>query len=409
MLPFREQLAFFRRKLNLGTTSWADIYAAEHDWAFTVAGANRDGILADFRGAVERAIAGGVTLEDFRRDFDAIVARQGWDYNGSRNWRSRVIYETNLRTSYAAGRFEQLQAVKDRRPYWRWNHSDAVEHPRPEHVAWDGMVLHADDPWWRFYFPPCGWGCQCYITAHNERDLRRMGKSGPDTAPAIVMREHVIGKNSVLGPRTVRVPEGIDPGFEYTPGRSRLESAVLRERPDGPDLSSASSAGVPNRPPPDPLPAPRAFDPDRLLPGGADASEYVARYLQEFGATIDRPAIVQDVVGERLVMSADLFRDVSGAWKALKRGRERFLLLLADALRDPDEVWVRIEWQESRQKAVVRRRYLARFDIEGQPVPALAVFEVGADGWAGVTTFPAASDEYLASTRVGVRLYRRQE
>ena len=35
-----------------------------------VAGANRDAIVADFRAAVEKAIAEGTTLEQFRKDFD---------------------------------------------------------------------------------------------------------------------------------------------------------------------------------------------------------------------------------------------------------------------------------------------------------------------------------------------------
>ena len=102
-LPFREMIEFFRRKLNMPTQAWTDVYAAEHEWAFVVAGANRDAIVRDFREAVEKAIAEGTTLEEFRRDFDAIVARYGWDYNGGRDWRTRVIYETNLNTSYAAG------------------------------------------------------------------------------------------------------------------------------------------------------------------------------------------------------------------------------------------------------------------------------------------------------------------
>ncbi len=65
-------------------------------------------------------------------------------------------------------------------------------------------------------------------------------------------------------------------------------------------------------------------------------------------------------------------------------------------------------WHHARQKAVVRRRYVARFEIEGEPVPALAVFELGADGWAGVTSFPPESEDYVDHLRVGVRLYRRR-
>ena len=105
-LPFKEQIAFFERKLNLPTHSWIDIYAAEHEWAFTVAGASKEDIVADFRTAVDKAIRDGTTLETFRKDFDTIVAKHGWAYNGGRNWRSKVIYDTNLATSRAAGRWQ---------------------------------------------------------------------------------------------------------------------------------------------------------------------------------------------------------------------------------------------------------------------------------------------------------------
>ena len=87
--------------------------------------------MADFRKAVDKAIADGMTLEEFRASFDRIVATHGWDYNGGRDWRSRVIYDTNLSTSHAAGRREQLQDA----PYWLYEHSDWVEHPREEHLA----------------------------------------------------------------------------------------------------------------------------------------------------------------------------------------------------------------------------------------------------------------------------------
>ncbi|MFT0533084.1 PBECR2 nuclease fold domain-containing protein [Castellaniella hirudinis] len=89
---------------------------------------------------------------------------------------------------------------------------------------------------------------------------------------------------------------------------------------------------------------------------------------------------VRVAVGECLIVGADLFRDACGRWKATNRGREQYLLMLADALRDPDEGWVRIEWLYSENKAVVRRRYAARYEIEGQAAPALSVFDIGPDG-----------------------------
>lgn len=219
-LPFREQIRFFREKLNLGTRAWTDIWEAQHDHAFVVAGAMKEDLVEDFRNAVERVIEEGITLEQFRKEFDAIVARHGWSYKGSRGWRSRVIYDTNLRTSYSAGRFDQMKEIAERRPYWRYRHNDSVRFPRPEHQAWDGLILRHDHPWWQTHYPPNGWGCKCFVETLAERDLARLGKSGPDQAPEIEYREVTVGTRGPT-PRTVRVPRGIDPGFAYTPGESQ--------------------------------------------------------------------------------------------------------------------------------------------------------------------------------------------
>jgi hypothetical protein len=134
----------------------------------------------------------------------------------------------------------------------------------------------------------------------------------------------------------------------------------------------------------------------------------VRGFLEPLGATLEQPAIVRDVIGERLVVGKELFQTATGEWKVLKLGREKFLPLLAQALQDPDEVWVRLEWMYALQMAVVRRRYIARFAVEGQEVPALVVFERGDDGWAGVTAFQGAvqtADDW----RVGLRLYARDQ
>jgi hypothetical protein len=413
-LSFTEQEAFFRRKLNLPTQGWTDIYTQEHDWAFVVAGANRDDLVADFRTAVQKAIDGGSTLEDFRKDFDRIVAKHGWDYNGGRNWRSRVIYETNLRSSYMAGRHEQLMAVREQRPYWQYIHSDAVEHPRPQHEAWNGMVLRWDDPWWQQHFPPNGWGCQCSIRALSERDLQRLGKSGPDKAPEVVMETHTIGQRSPNGPRVVQVPQGVDPGFEYTPGRSRLSAAI--PPPDKPPahISGATSGpGVSNRLPDEPLPTARPSPVPLLdladIPASEQPAAMAKAFLEPFGATLDEPVIFTDAVGERVVIGNELFtkggRDVLS--KIDKQGRGKYMAMLAEALRDPDEIWVRLEWYYREKVAVVRRRYVTRFVVDGHDQPLLAVFERGDNGWTGTTTFQMITDEQ--DVRVGVRLYRREE
>lgn len=184
-LSFAQAIAFFRAKLNLPTDAWDDIWQEAHDRAFVVAGATAADLLADLRQAVDKAISTGTTLEQFRRDFRDIVARRGWTGwtgEGTRAgeaWRTRVIYETNLRTSYAAGRWAQLTdpALLQARPWWRYIHSDSVLNPRPHHKRWGDMrlTLRHDHPWWRTHYPPNGWGCRCRVVALSEDNLAKSG------------------------------------------------------------------------------------------------------------------------------------------------------------------------------------------------------------------------------------------
>ncbi len=59
--------------------------------------------------------------------------------------RLRIIYDTNLRSAYAAGRWQRIQCAKQRLPFLRYS---AVQdnRVRPHHAAWHGTILHADHP-----------------------------------------------------------------------------------------------------------------------------------------------------------------------------------------------------------------------------------------------------------------------
>lgn len=392
-LPFREQSEFFRRKLNMPTQAWTDIYREQHDYAFVVAGANRDDIVGSFRESLERVVNGGITLEEFRKDFDKIVKQYGWSYNGGRNWRTRIIYETNLNSSYMAGRYQQLLAVRETRPYWQYIHNDAVEFPRPHHLAWDGLILRWDDPWWRTHFPPGGWGCQCRVRALSESDLRAMGRT-VDAAPPDNFMDREIGKRSPGGPFSVRVPEGIDPGFDYIPGRSRLEGNM-------PPMSSPAPltpAPRPQRqtalPTPRPAPAP--------LPENLSPQQYANDFLREFDA-VDEPVIFKDLAGESHVIGQSLFENGSGDMALGNLGPAARWMALA--LREPDEVWARLEVYPNGKSAVIRN-YLLTITPEGETTPVQVVVEWSKYGWSAMTSRTNPELD-LQDLRMGERLYRR--
>lgn len=214
--PFKFQVAAFRLRLAelKATTGWdKEVWQAEHDRAFMVAGAIRADILADLAAAVDKAISQGTTLETFRKDFRKIVAEKGWQISpagqgtkGGEAWRTKVIYKTNLSTSYAAGRFAQLTQAGY--PFLVYRHGASVE-PRIQHLAWDGLVLPADHPFWKSHCPPNGWGCTCYITgARSKESARRMGGNPEKELPA---------GWQAPDPKT-GAPVGIDRGWAYAPG-----------------------------------------------------------------------------------------------------------------------------------------------------------------------------------------------
>ena len=176
-LPPREALEHFRAKGYHVGYSWLDTSEGEHLRSFTVAKAMRLDILEDIRGEVDRTIAEGITFEEFYDELEPKLKVKGWwgrqkmvdpltgkvrTVQLGNYHRLRTIFDTNLRTSYARGRWEMIERQAERAP---WLLYDAVndERTRPDHLAWDGTLLRWDDPFWQTHYPPNGWRCRCRV------------------------------------------------------------------------------------------------------------------------------------------------------------------------------------------------------------------------------------------------------
>ncbi|MGN5173331.1 phage head morphogenesis protein [Aeromonas veronii] len=223
-LPFAEAIAFFRQKLDMPSERWADVWRDAHNRAFMVAGATKTDLLADLRGAVDKAISEGQSIGAFQKAFKEIVARHGWEHTGPASWRSRVIFETNLRQSYNAGREEQIQRIKHKRPYALYRHGDS-EHPRELHLKWNNLVLPVDHPWWETHSPSNGYGCKCKKFLLSEADLKRRGLV-VGKAPDDGEYEWVDKATGELH----KIPRGIDPGFDYRPQTPADLTKVVTKR-----------------------------------------------------------------------------------------------------------------------------------------------------------------------------------
>lgn len=392
--------------------AWQDVWHEEHNRAFTVAKAMRYDILEDIRQSVDKAIRDGTTFAQFSKELTPILQEKGWwgrqrvldpatgesklAQLGSPR-RLKTIFDVNLRTSYAAGRWARIQRVKEERPYLRYV---AVQdtRTRPEHADWHGTILPVDDPWWDTHYPPNGWNCRCQPQQLSQRDLDRFGFEVDEEPPAG-------GNVTWTNPRTgevVSVPEGIDPGFGYNVGTDywrALTPGPIERASDLPII--APPADLPA------MPAPRSTPASRLLPSGLADREYVSRFLKEFDSSADDAVVFTDKAGESIAISDRLFRDAMGNLKITKRGRERHLLLLADTIKQPDEIW--LQWAEyPKGEKRLLRTYLARFEVAGESDGGFALFRTGKDGWTGITGFRPDTERYLANQRRGTLIYRRK-
>lgn len=297
-LPPRDALAYFRQKENVPTQHWNDLWHEAHAKGFMVAGAAHEGLLRDLRQGVDKAIADGMTMAQWRAEFPQIADRYGWKYNGSPGWRADIIYDTNMSTALAAGRYRRMVTPEalELYPYWRYTHH-SCQHPRVQHEAWDGLVLRADDPWWQTHFPPNGWRCHCTVEVVSEAKRKRMGWDVSE-APPIETRPWNNPRNGTVH----QVPVGIDPGFAYNPGAAWIRNEDARAGrtstrfPTAQDMGPASTPGPIAQPQSGPQPHPPALpiasEPDAARP--VDLTPEQTREIQKRAVREQHEAALRD-------------------------------------------------------------------------------------------------------------------
>lgn len=409
--PFKEQIEFFRQKRGKPTKAWTDAMRGVHDRSFVIAGATDLAMLSDFQTALAEAMEKGTTLEQFRHDFDRIVEKYGWQYKGKRGWRTRIIFETNMRTSYMAGRLKQMRDpnVLKLRPIWQYRHGETrrPKIARPQHQAWHGLCLRHDDPFWETHYPPNDWLCSCGVRSLSLRDLKRLGKDSPDKSPGELFEP----VPDPLTGRLVEQPQGIGYGWDYQPGdlweRGLVPSALMEQGAvlEGSRMAVAIDAAEPIA---DLVQSAKPFKAG-LLKDGLDAEDYVRAFLSPFKADIGKAVLFEDATGTKLPVSDLLFRSRKGEFKLTKRSRHRVMGLMAETLLDPDEIWIGVARKAESGDLVVDRRY-----IRVDPKSAIQiVFEIGEKWWDAVTSFDFTDKRgdadfgALDRRRVGKLVYKR--
>jgi len=267
----KEALAFFRAKGFKVGFDHRDVWRQEHATAFTVAKAMTMDILTAIRGSVDNALEMGMTYREYSQQLTPLLQKLGWwgkqemidpstgdtvtAQLGSPR-RLKTIYDANLRTARSAGQWDRGQQSKKTHPYFVYELGPSENH-RPEHVAWAGIMLPVDHPWWDTHFPTNGYGCKCRVRQVSRREYDTLNNTGRYlTEPPATKTMPWLNKRTG---EVEQVPVGIDPGWDTNPGKigreaqakkqlaekkTRFEHAVKQPLPNPPLLYPAGTNAV---------------------------------------------------------------------------------------------------------------------------------------------------------------------
>ncbi|AVN18391.1 phage head morphogenesis protein [Acinetobacter pittii] len=253
-LPPEDAISYLEKKGFKIGWDWHETLDNAHSKAFTVAKVARMDLLQDIRQSLITAMQQGQSLEQWKASITPTLQDKGWwgkkivvnpegreqEVQLGSPRRLRTIYETNMQSAFAAGRYKAMLAGAETRPYWEWRHI-SISNPRKQHVALNGKIFSYDDPFWSVAYPPSEWGCKCRIIARSRREIEGKeiltGKGHASRINEKVGTDRNTGMNVVAKRTQFNIPtkDGTltfapAAGFNGSPATSYLLDNVMAQR-----------------------------------------------------------------------------------------------------------------------------------------------------------------------------------
>ncbi len=209
-------LDYFKAKGLKPAFSYLEVWKDEHTYSFTAAKVMENDILRDLQDSITKALEQGIPFKEWSKEVGPMLDQSGWSgyhVGVPKVHRLQTIYQTNVRVARSVGVYERSQRTKKTQPYFLYQLGPSRIH-RPEHVAWNNTILPVDDPFWDTHTPINSWGCKCHLIQIAKRQADRLG--GVTARPS---RAREPWENKLTG-KIEMVPKGIDPGWDYNPGKS---------------------------------------------------------------------------------------------------------------------------------------------------------------------------------------------
>lgn len=240
----KEVINYFNNKVALGPNKhwdWTDTLQHAHDRVFVVAKSTSLSLTKDIQNALKQSIANGMPYQDFANNIIPTLKEKGWWGKGEQintttgevstinidHRRLKNIYQTNVKTAYAAGKYERMMDDVDIAPYWRYVALSPGPTRRADHQKLHNLVFRYDDPFWQTNYPPNGFGCQCRVEALSNEEVQKLyGKKATEVIKKTTEDDYttqtvkIQGKNIrvtgyKVGKNNVSIPQA---GWDYAPG-----------------------------------------------------------------------------------------------------------------------------------------------------------------------------------------------
>lgn len=173
-----DAIKFFDNKKIVTQEQLNNIIGLNKAKAFHLANYNNLKVLQDVKNRLSDALKNGTTFQTFQKDLAKTVQEGTFTKR-----RLNTVFRTNVNSAYQAGRYKNLTANVNNRPYWMYV-GIMDDRIRPSHASAHGKVFRYDHPFWAHFYPPNGFNCRCSVTALSEKDLKRRGLSVEDEADA---------------------------------------------------------------------------------------------------------------------------------------------------------------------------------------------------------------------------------
>ena len=352
-----------------------ELKAEAHHKAFTVAKVTRLDLLNDIYKELIKAMEGGLPFNEFQQNIQPTLAKKGWwgtqeivnPVTGEIKTikigahRLKNIYDTNMRMAYNVAREQQMDELP--LSVYRRYVSALLETTRTSHAARHGIIKHKDDPWWRINSPLNGWGCKCKKVAYSLKEIIRKGWKVTEENLANIAEED-FAYDTRAGSRLAQLSK-----LNLDTSLSSLPTVTSIKKTDYADLTE---------------------------------EQLKEKFYNTLGISSGDTFI--DAVQDPMVIDDALFTAGTGHTKIKKQDRWMYIDEIANAIKNPDEIYLAF----NEDKQILEKKMFRYYKGDGGGKRAVqVVFEYLEDKTQGITGYFIKDTKQVEKRRYEKLIYQK--